>query len=458
MSPDGEFGREVARRLSDELGRLSGPHPHWAESPVAASVARRRIGRPAWVLLGAGAVLASSLLGGLLLSSGTNRVSPIASSIEAVAPTGSQASSASATAWPLVPTQPPAQVTSTWTSVSPPSVPGPTNAIGGLAGGFAYASPEGGFIAFVPVAADRSGVLISPDGSHWSQSGTVSRTDALGISGPVAYNGQVYVALGSEGGGLGSYASPSNGAAWVSPDLRHWTKAPAQDAFASTTFNAIAAGRGSFVAVGYQKSGRTMWTSSDGLHWTTVEDDRLFPVEATEIRAIVYTSGGFVAVGRIRQAAATWTSPDGVSWSLHSPIGDGSAIELVGLANGSSGVLSFGMGPTVQVAPNDYRSPMAGWTSSDGTTWQAGPESPALFGAYPYLVSTPGGFAAAAMVGAGPTADLWTSRDGLDWVPVAGLNFAGVELTGLVSDGRHVLLSGVGPAGSSLWVSDGIKP
>lgn len=87
--------------------------------------------------------------------------------------------------------------------------------------------------------------------------------------------------------------------------------------------------------------------------------------------------------------------------------------------------------------------------------WRA---DPALFGAYGSLVAVPGGYAAAAMVGSGPTASLWTSRNGLEWVPVAGVDLSGLDLIGLVSDGRRALLIGTGPSGPKLWVSDGLQP
>ena len=382
--------------------------------------------------------------------------SPTAS--PAVSPTPAMAATASPS--PLVPTQPPAERTSVWSRVALPTVPGSTTVITGFPGirGGPNPLPGGGFIDFIPVAADHAIVLTSADGSHWSQTGSVTGSGASGISGPVANDGRLYVALGGEWGGLGSYASPTNGAAWVSSDLRHWAKAPAQAAFAATELAGLAAGAGRFVAVGYQRNGRSMWTSTDGFHWTALTDDHLFPVESTEITGISFTGRGFVAVGRIGQAAAAWTSTDGASWSLHSPLGDGTAVELVGLATGASGFVSLGTGLPVEVGPGDTRSAVAGWTAADGTTWRGGPVSPALFGAYGSLVAVPGGYAAAAMVGSGPSASLWTSRDGLEWVPVAGVDLNGLDSIGLVSDGRRALLIGTGPSGPKLWVSDGLQP
>lgn len=56
----------------------------------------------------------------------------------------------------------------------------------------------------------------------------------------------------------------------------------------------------------------------------------------------------------------------------------------------------------------------------------------------------------------GLDAHLWTSRKGLAWVPVAGVDLAGYQIVGLVSDGSHVLLSATGPSGAILLVSSGV--
>jgi hypothetical protein len=153
---------------------------------------------------------------------------------------------------------------------------------GGPAGGIA-ALPGGGFIDFVPAAPTRTLLFTSPDGSHWSQTGKISGEDATGITGPVATNGRVYVALGGEGGGT-SYGGQSNGATSVSSDLRSWTKAPVQEAFGGAEFGDVAAGPAGFVATGFDQGGRTIWSATrvadpvridTGLHrgWTALTAD-----------------------------------------------------------------------------------------------------------------------------------------------------------------------------------------
>ena len=158
-------------------------------------------------------------------------------------------------ATPQITTQPPAQATSTWPKVTLPAVLTQPSTVGGPGGGLS-ALPGGGFVAFAPTAADRTVVLTSPDGSTWTQTGEITGQDALGVTGPVAFNGHVYVALGTEGGGAGvPYAMQSNGAAWISTDLAHWTKAPAQAGLSGAIFHGIAAGSAAFVAIGDSEGG-----------------------------------------------------------------------------------------------------------------------------------------------------------------------------------------------------------
>jgi hypothetical protein len=357
---------------------------------------------------------------------------------------------------PAIPTPPQAEKTSIWTPVALPSLARSGN-FGGPGGGLT-ALPTGGFIDFVPTALDRSLVFTSTDGSTWVQTGEVTGSDAHGIAGPVGFDGHRYVALGGEGGGQ-SYGQQSNGAAWVSTDLRHWTKAPVQDAFGGAEFGGIAASADGFVAIGFDQGGQSVWTSRDGLRWSVVTDDRVLPKDSTEPTGILYTAHGYVMVGQIAQEAAAWTSVDGRHWTVTSPLAGGSGVGLVGLADGPAGLISLGSGggPGVEVAPGDFRQPVAPWISSTGTTWHREPSSPALFGAYATIVGAPGGYVAAGTVGLNPAGALWTSANGVNWVPVAGVDLPGASSIHLVSDGRHVLLSTTDDSGTPvLLVCDGL--
>ena len=359
-------------------------------------------------------------------------------------------------ATPAIPSPPPAERTSTWTPVTLPTVAS-SGGFGGPGGGCS-ALPGGGFIDFVPISPMRTLVFTSPDGSRWSQTGQVTGTDAAGIRGPVASDGHVYVALGSEPGGLGGYGMQQNGAAWVSRDLRGWTKAPRQVAFGGAEFHAIAVGPAGFVATGFDQGGQSIWTSPDGLRWSVLGDARAFPPGASP-ESIIRTPGGLLIVGALDQRAATWTSPDGRHWTLHTPIPDASSVLFDGLAHGDAGYVTLGAaagGPGIEVAPGDFRLPVVPFVSSDGLTWRAGPSSAALFGAgIASLVAAPGGYVLTGTVGT--AVGLWTSRDGIAWIPVASVDLAAADESTLVSDGRHVLLIARSQNGAVAFVTSRVE-
>lgn len=355
-----------------------------------------------------------------------------------------------------VPTQPPAEATSAWLPVTMPS-PVAHGPFGGPQGGVA-ALPGGGFIDFVVEAPDRVSIYRSADGAVWQRTGEIDGSGADGLSGPIAWNGTTYVALGSEAGGE-SYAAPFNGAAWTSPDLVHWTKAPAQDAFGGVTFSGIATGAGGFVAIGHsQGEVAVCWTSRDGLHWTAVTERAAFP-EGSLASSVAWRSDHFLIVGSRSGSAAAWTSADGTHWSPVAGLPGSPATFLDGLADGPGGLVTLATGgPATEVAPDDLRSPVAPWTSRDGVAWTSHANSNALFGALASIAAAPGGYVAAGTLGLDQAGRIWTSTDGTTWVPVAGVELPAVSEIHLVSDGHRVLVFGRSAA-SGGWVaivSDGV--
>ena len=353
-----------------------------------------------------------------------------------------------------IPSAPPPRLTSTWTAVRSPVVTtGSTT--GGRGFGFA-ALPTGGFIAFATDLPKSTLVYTSPDGSTWTRAGEIVGPDASGIAPIIAFDGKRYVALGDESGSQ-FYGNQSNGAAWVSTDLRHWTKAPVQDAFGGAQFSGLAAGPAGFVAIGFDNGGQAVWRSADGLTWTAVSDPAL-PRDSTFPSGIIFQSGRYLMVGRVDQAPAVWTSTDGRHWTALSTLPEQSGFGLQGLADGSAGLVTLALGDaSVEVKPGDFRGPIVPWVSEDGLSWRAGQSSPALFGASASIVGAPGGYVATGTVGFELASRLWTSTDGLDWVEVAGLDLRGISIFAVVSDGRHVLAVGVGgDDGLVVLVSSGI--
>jgi hypothetical protein len=186
--------------------------------------------------------------------------------------------------------------------------------------------------------------------------------------------------------------------------------------------------------------------------------DQALSRDSTYPSDIVFRSGRYLMVGRIDQAPAVWTSADGRRWTTVANLPERSGFQLQGLADGRAGLVTFALGETsVEVKPGDFRGPVVPWISDDGSSWRAGPPSAALFGAYASIVAAPGGYVAAGSVGDDPTARLWTSTDGLEWVEVAGADLGGSSSVGVVSDGRHLLAVGIGgDRGLVLLVSNGI--
>lgn len=355
------------------------------------------------------------------------------------------------------PSIPPPVVTSSWTKVTDLSAE--SSATGGPRGFSVSALPDGGFIAFDGQPGGPIRVLRSADGLHWTLLSTIPAAPRAVPTGPLATDGHSWVLMGYEGGGL-SYGSQSNGAAWVSPDLVHWSKAPGQAAFDGVfSYSGLVAGPAGFVAVGTSQSERSVWMSSDGLHWSSPTTGPFSGQQLDQAAAIFTTSSGYLVAGSSGTSAAVFTSVDAKTWATHLvPVGKASGFERA--TRFGSGFLALTGGPPIEVAPDDFRAPLVPWTSRDGLSWAAGPPADALFGAeVASMAGAPGGLVAGGSVLVGTpgapsqTAALWTSQDGTSWDRVAGIDLGPAQqMDGVVSDGRHV----VAWAGDMVWVSDGI--
>lgn len=140
--------------------------------------------------------------------------------------------------------------------------------------------------------------------------------------------GRVFLAAGPKGvvavGGL----LDGHAGSWTSADGIAWTAHPDTFGTASGTdtfeLTAVIASDDGWLAVGREDPacnhdcGLTpiralVWTSSDGLAWTRVADQRSLAGGA--ISAVARLGSGFVAVGLVGTIAAAWTSPDGRTWN-----------------------------------------------------------------------------------------------------------------------------------------------
>jgi hypothetical protein len=134
--------------------------------------------------------------------------------------------------------------------------------------------------------------------------------------------------------------------------------------------------------------------------------------------AVVPWRGGYLAGGYsdepalARETAAVWTSPDGVAWTRvpDSPAFAGS--HILGLAVGSAGLVAVG---TIQ---DEVRGPAVAWSSADGQHWRRS-SSPALAAGVMRAVARGGpGFVAVGLSAADDRATAWTSTDGSAWEAV----------------------------------------
>lgn len=193
--------------------------------------------------------------------------------------------------------------------------------------------------------------------------------------------------LAAKSGGFGQ----SGGGAWLWTPETSWTATELASSPGSSILISDLVWDGSrFVAVGVSAQGdpstdsqqwpisATSWVSTDGKTW----QDRS-PSTGLD-RAIMWAvspmpTGGFVAVGCAECSLGhpggagfghpgAWTSPDGINWTEVS-LPSSQEGEALGVASAEGGFVAIG------VVGEDTVT----WTSSDGTTWYAGPTMPGRF-------------------------------------------------------------------------------
>ena len=180
-------------------------------------------------------------------------------------------------------------------------------------------------------------------------------------------------------------------AMWSSTDGAMWTESPAAaktiDASPSAQVNSLLAEGGSVYTAGSVRDGTStdaaLWSSSDGIAWRQVVNDRPAFSGAGGDRAIESLAPlqtGVVAVGaqRVgdRYEPVSWISPDGVSWSAPSSgfatSAPGQAVDLQDdeIARSVSSYLSPA-GSTALIAVGGSAKSQRVWRSTDGIHWDA---------------------------------------------------------------------------------------
>ncbi|MGH3193370.1 MAG: hypothetical protein ACRDOL_40185, partial [Streptosporangiaceae bacterium] len=169
-----------------------------------------------------------------------------------------------------------------------------------------------------------------------------------------------------------------------------------------------------------------IWWSPDLIRWTRGHDINL-AAGSSHVLAVAASAQGFVSAGSHDGRPAVWTTVDGVSWTtIVLPVpGGASAAVLQQIAVDENQVAALGLATT-----GAGTVPVAELSADGGTTWRHVPFSaPGPDAAFTAAAATPDGFAAAGLFGGPGRQDIaeWTSASGAAWMPAraAGQDGAG---------------------------------
>jgi len=223
-------------------------------------------------------------------------------------------------------------------------------------------------------------------------------------------------------GGYLAIAQPDPNAAqtaWQSPDGRVWTQLPAStlgldsvpfpDGISVTAGSACA--NGLVVSTQDTAGHNTVWRSDDGIAWTKVNlpgAPMQFASNGTVAVAVTTTGSGSAGT-----TSTVYASPDCASWTKVTVPGPAGASARVVAAFEGGFVAAGGVGP---VDGGPTTKPLA-WWSTDGQHWTAANVASSPGFAFDDLSAGPAGLVAESTnPGVTPgTIKLWTSSDGRTW-------------------------------------------
>ena len=262
----------------------------------------------------------------------------------------------------------------------------------------AIAAGPAGVVA-VGTIGDRRASWSSPDGLSWTARpdafpASVTGSDTVQITGVVS-TGDGWIAVGREDPAcnFNCGVAPVRSLVWTSRDGLHWTSLGRQPSLVGAGMNGVAAGGPGYVAAGMGPGRAAIWTSADGSAWSQVPDDAMFHPEAGSDPG-AWVSGVGVASGHGvsvvvgwaygvgpggEPAVVAWWSPDGRTW-MPAPVDQGPGGQVFSVATTPAGFLATG--------PSGEPSCLGGiWASTDGRAWQCVASDPALKGFGPYAAA-----------------------------------------------------------------------
>lgn len=162
-------------------------------------------------------------------------------------------------------------------------------------------------------------------------------------------------------------ASPDPGPTASAPAQTGWVEVDFPTYGASTTVASITAGGPGFVAVGSggRRSRARVWTSADGVAWTS-QPDALFLSFSLDL--VVRSGDDLFAFGRGHEGVQVWRSTNGRSWTtLESRDLEWAHINDVAVVDGT--MIAVGSIDD----PESAETGSAAWRSTDGVAWQRVP-------------------------------------------------------------------------------------
>lgn len=254
------------------------------------------------------------------------------------------------------------------------------------------------------------------------------------------------LAFGGVNGGCcdAGFSTDTHGVVWTSVDGAAWRISAGGAPFALGAIAGAAESSDHVVAVGTRhlpdegapepNLHGAVWTSPDGGSWELIRDTPIF-------ESIVATADGFVAVSNTRAFPEIWRSESGRTWELvagQEVLGNGRVDRLLMTDDGLLAV-GWSINPYADLAlEQDVHAPAAIWRSPDGRAWSRLPADPALASSRILNVAAAGGRLLA--VGSDTVLErsvAWTSTDAAAWdrVDVPSLDGAVIRLTSVLGLG-----------------------